>query len=117
MKETLAPFPHPGGCRDCRVLRRCNACGLNIAETMQAGCTNGRCRECHITACVNRGPEGHGYGAVGVAHLLSATLPDGQPHETEGEIAQALNADREPHQAPESPAPWETDDVEGAAGS
>ena len=27
--------------------------------------------------------------------------------ETEGDLAQAVNADREPHQEPESPAPWD----------
>jgi len=60
----MSPYPHEGGCAQCRALGVCNACGAPLDS---GHCTNGRCSACHRTVCVTRGLD-HGYGIRGVPH-------------------------------------------------
>jgi hypothetical protein len=67
--STTAPYPHEGGCPQCRELRVCNSCGAALAGDL-GRCTNGRCGTCHRLVCVNTtrlfsSERVHGYGIHG----------------------------------------------------
>jgi hypothetical protein len=53
------PYPHAGGCPDCREERVCNFCGKPIGQD-RGRCTNGRCSMCHAAVC-GKGAA-HGFG-------------------------------------------------------
>lgn len=73
-EQTVAPYPHEGGCAMCREMRLCNACGESLRGAGVGRCTNGRCRSCHESTCTSGGitSPGHGYGRQGGKHFVKA---------------------------------------------
>jgi hypothetical protein len=58
------PYPHEGGCPECRDARVCDACGTSVRFGVgSTRCTNGRCGACHNRYCTGGGAvdTGHGY--------------------------------------------------------
>lgn len=66
----VRPYPHEGGCVECRRVAVCNYCGKPAA--LMTRCTNGRCRECHSAICTPGGitSPGHNYGKQGGKHFV-----------------------------------------------
>jgi hypothetical protein len=64
------PYPHDGGCSECRSRQVCNVCGYLLSGGV---CTNGRCLFCHGRVCTPGGETapGHGFGSRGAAVLAS----------------------------------------------
>ena len=61
--HTDIPFPHAGGCVECRGLEICNCCGFPAPKAIR--CTNGHCTHCHQIVCTPGGITypGHGHGS------------------------------------------------------
>ena len=59
MNHDTKPFPHEGGCLQCREQRACNACGRPLDKDH---CTNGRCGACHRAKCGFGGTTSRGHG-------------------------------------------------------